>query len=91
MIGRITRNGRSSLAPVISAADANALYQLLEEQVVPAYYERDSTNVPRRWIATVKEAIRSVAPRFSARRMIKEYAELRYVPALERGAVAKQP
>ena len=75
----------------VDAADANALYQLLEEQVVPAYYERDSTNVPRRWIATVKEAIRSVAPRFSARRMIKEYAELRYVPALERGAVAKQP
>ena len=74
----------------VDAADANALYQLLEEQVVPAYYERDAGNVPRRWIATVKEAIRSVAPRFSARRMVKEYVELRYVPALERGAVAKQ-
>jgi starch phosphorylase len=74
----------------VDAADANALYQLLEEQVVPAYYERDSGNVPRRWIATVKEAIRSVAPRFSARRMVKEYVERRYVPALERRAVAKQ-
>jgi glycogen phosphorylase len=74
----------------VDAADANALYQLLEEQVVPAYYERDAGNVPRRWIATVKEAIRSVTPRFSARRMVKEYVELRYVPALERGAVAKQ-
>ena len=38
--------------------------------------------VPRRWLATVKEAIRSVAPRFSARRMVKEYAERMYVPAL---------
>jgi len=74
----------------VDAADANALYQLLEEQVVPAFYERDAGNVPRRWIATVKEAIRSVAPRFSARRMVKEYVQQRYVPALDRREVAKQ-
>jgi starch phosphorylase len=74
----------------VDAADANALYQLLEEQVVPAFYERDAGNVPRRWIAMVKEAIRSVAPRFSARRMVKEYVQQRYVPALDRREVAKQ-
>ncbi|HJZ71976.1 MAG TPA: alpha-glucan family phosphorylase [Vicinamibacterales bacterium] len=66
------------------AADANALYRLLEEQVVPAFYERDAAQVPRRWVAVVKEAIRTVAPRFSARRMVKEYTDRRYAPALEK-------
>ena len=60
------------------AADADALYRLLEEEVVPAFYDRDRSNVPHRWIATVKEAIRTVAPRFSARRMVKEYAQRMY-------------
>ena len=41
---------------------------------MPAFYDRDRSNVPHRWLATVKEAIRTVAPRFSARRMVKEYA-----------------
>jgi starch phosphorylase len=51
---------------------------------VPAYYERDRSNVPHRWLATVKQAIRTVAPRFSARRMVKEYAVRMYAPALEK-------
>jgi starch phosphorylase len=65
----------------IDAADAAALYRLLEEEVVPAFYERDDENIPRRWLATVREAIRSVAPRFSARRMVKEYVQRMYAPA----------
>jgi starch phosphorylase len=72
------------------AADANALYRLLEEEVVPAFYDRDHSNIPHRWLATVKEAIRSVAPRFSARRMVKEYVERMYAPALERRSTKSQ-
>jgi starch phosphorylase len=68
----------------VDAADATALYRLLEEEIVPAFYERDAAGVPHRWIAMVKEVIRSVAPRFSARRMVKEYAERMYAPALYR-------
>jgi glycogen phosphorylase len=68
----------------IDAADADALYRLLEEEIVPAFYDRDENQVPRRWIATVKQAIITVAPRFSARRMVKEYTERMYAPALER-------
>jgi starch phosphorylase len=73
----------------VDAADASALYRLLEEEVVPAFYERDAANVPRRWLGTVKESIRSVAPRFSAKRMVKEYVEKMYVPAAERKAVTR--
>jgi starch phosphorylase len=68
----------------VDAADAEALYRLLEEEVVPAFYDRDLFHVPHRWIATVKEAIRTIAPQFCARRMVKEYAQRMYAPALER-------
>jgi starch phosphorylase len=73
----------------VDAADAAALYRLLEEEVVPAFYERDAAGVPHRWMATVKQAIRTVSPRFSARRMLKEYVERMYAPALGRRAEAK--
>ncbi|MGH7844170.1 MAG: alpha-glucan family phosphorylase [Candidatus Binatia bacterium] len=68
----------------VDAADAEALYRLLEEQVVPTFYHRDTNKVPRRWLEMVKEAIRTTMPRFSARRMVKQYAEWMYGPAAER-------
>ncbi len=64
------------------AADAEALYRLLEEQIVPCFYERDERGVPRRWIGMIKDAIRTVAPRFGTRRMVKEYVERMYEPAM---------
>jgi starch phosphorylase len=64
------------------AADADALYRLLEEQIVPCFYERDESGVPRRWIGMIKDAIRTVAPRFGTRRMVKEYVERMYEPAI---------
>ena len=76
-------------AEAVDAADANALYRLLEEEVVPAFFDRDADNIPRRWLATVKEAIRSVAPRFCARRMVKEYVTGMYTPAMERRVVSR--
>jgi starch phosphorylase len=69
------------------AADATALYRLLEEEVVPAFYDRDGGDVPHRWISVVKEAIRTVAPSFCARRMVKEYVERMYAPALQKKRV----
>ena len=66
-----------------NAADADALYRLLENEVVPTYYDRDASDIPHRWLRVVKEAIRSVAPYFSTRRMLKQYAQRMYLPALE--------
>jgi starch phosphorylase len=62
-------------------ADAEALYHLLEEEIVPLYYERDRNGVPHGWLRMVKEAIGSIVPVFSARRMLKEYIERMYIPA----------
>ena len=68
------------------AADADAIYTALEEQVVPLYYERNASNLPLEWIRRSKEAIRTLAPRFSSQRMVIEYINRLYVPASEGGA-----
>lgn len=64
-------------------ADAEELYRLLEEKIVPLYYERDLKGIPLGWMQVVKEAIRSNAPMFSARRMTKEYAQQMYLPPVQ--------
>ena len=81
--GWVIDGGGGDNDDAVDAADASALYRLLEEEVVPAFHDRDASNVPHRFLRTVKESIRSVAPRFSARRMVKEYAERMYAPALQ--------
>jgi len=65
-------------------ADAQAIYALLENELVPAFYECGADGIPRRWLQIMKQSIRTVLPRFSARRMVKEYVEQMYAPALER-------
>jgi starch phosphorylase len=65
------------------AADAESLYRTLETEVVPLFYDRDADGVPRGWVQVMKEAIRQGAPAFSARRMVKEYAERMYLPAMQ--------
>ena len=59
--------------------DAEALYKLLEGELVPLYYDRDRSGVPHGWMRFVKETIRSVVPNFCARRMVKEYADKLYM------------
>jgi len=66
------------------AADADALYTLLEREVVPAFYERDAAGVPRRWMRVVREAMRTNMPRFSTTRMLKDYVRRLYAPAAGR-------
>ena len=66
------------------AADAEALYALLENEVVPRFYDRDKQGIPRRWLSVVRNAMVTVTPRFSARRMVKDYADGLYVPAAAR-------
>ena len=67
------------------AADANALYDILEREVVPLYYSASLDGIPHGWVKMMKESIKSNAPRFSARRMVKEYV-VKYYPQLVTGA-----
>ncbi len=70
-------------------ADANALYAILEHDIVPTFYDRTRTGIPHRWLQVIREAIRTVTPRFSTRRMVKQYVEEMYLPALEPAAPTK--
>lgn len=63
--------------------DANSIYQILEDEIVPLFYNRDRDNVPRGWVEIMREAIRSTAPIFSTHRMVKEYTRNMYIPAIE--------
>ncbi len=63
-------------------ADAQALYRVLEEEVVPLFYQRDHDSIPRGWVEMMRESIRTVGPHFSTRRMVKEYTEFYYLPAM---------
>ena len=64
------------------AVDADRFYRILEEQLVPTYYARDAHGVPVNWVQKMKHAIRVAGERFTARRMVREYATQYYVPAL---------
>jgi len=66
-------------------ADVQDLYTTLEEEIIPLFYQRDGAGVPNGWVAKMKNAIRSCAPRFSMRRMVKEYTETYYLPAAVHG------
>ena len=60
------------------AAHAEELYRLLEQEVVPAYYDRDGAGLPRDWIERVRHALRTIAPAFGAARMVGDYADQMY-------------
>jgi starch phosphorylase len=64
------------------AADAEQLYLLLEQQVVPLYYTRDARGIPLGWIAMMKQALRVAGQRFTAQRMVREYVTDYYAPAM---------
>ena len=61
--------------------DAQALYALLENEVIPLFYERDADGVPHGWIKIIKNSIRTVVPFFNTQRMLKEYTAKFYVPS----------
>ena len=62
-------------------ADAQSLYQLLEQEIVPRWYDHDATGLPRRWIGTMRKSMASSVWRFSTARMLEEYVEQMYLTA----------
>ncbi len=65
--------------------ESQALYDLLEKQILPLFYKRSADNIPRDWIHHMKQSLRKLAPVFNTNRMVREYAEKFYLPALQRG------
>jgi starch phosphorylase len=84
--------------PSWDAAEAEALYELLERQVIPEFYVRDERGIPTAWVARMRESMARLTPRFSASRTVREYTEQHYIPAAsayharvaDKGAISRQ-
>ena len=65
-------------------ADSESIYETLEKQIVPLFYDRNDKDVPTKWVNVMKESIKSLTWQFSTHRMLQEYARKMYIPAMER-------
>jgi starch phosphorylase len=84
--------------PLWDAGEAEELYDLLEYKLIPEFYNRDENNIPKAWVARIRESMAKLTPRFSANRTVREYTEQHYLPAAaayrkraaDKGAIGKQ-
>ncbi|MBE3096557.1 MAG: alpha-glucan family phosphorylase [Planctomycetes bacterium] len=84
--------------PAWDAVEADALYNLLEREVIPEFYVRDEKGIPTAWVKRMRESMAQLTPRFSANRAVRQYTEQRYLPAAtayreraaNKGAVGRQ-
>ena len=67
--------------PAWDAAEAEALYRLLEQEIIPEFYDRDARGMPKKWVARIRESMARLTPEFSANRTVREYTEHHYLPA----------
>jgi starch phosphorylase len=85
-LGWAIGRGESYLDPARQdQIESQSLYDLLEKQIVPLFYQRSVDNVPHDWIARMKNCMRRLIPVFNTNRMVREYAEKFYLPAYVRG------
>jgi len=80
-VGWALGDGQEHAEPHWDAVEAEQLYRLLEEDIVPAFYDRDTEGLPRAWIARMRASMSRLAPQFSTSRMVREYVEQIYLPA----------
>jgi starch phosphorylase len=67
--------------PTWDAVEAEALYDLIEREIIPAFYTRESDGIPKAWVKRIRESMSKLTPRFSADRAVREYTEQHYLPA----------
>jgi len=71
----------SKLTPEeVDKRDADSLYQVLNKEVIPLFYQRDKDGIPRKWIEKIRNAMRTIVPFFNTHRMVNEYAKKYYFP-----------
>lgn len=70
--------------------EANAMYDLIEHQIAPRFYDRDEQGIPRRWVQSIRHTLSTLSPELSADRMVREYVQRLYMPAAEAQRVIVQ-
>ena len=72
----------SSASP--DGGDAEKIYRILEDEIIPLYYKMSESSIPHEWVRLMKETIKSTAAGFSARRMVKQYIEKFYSKSIKK-------
>jgi glycogen phosphorylase len=80
-VGWALGDGKEHPEPSWDNVEAEQLYRLLEDEIVPMFYDRDASGIPRAWVARVRTSMARLAPQFSTNRMVREYVEKLYLPA----------
>lgn len=80
-VGWALGDDREHHEPEYDAAEATSLYKLLEQQVIPEFYDRDQAGIPRRWLRRIRCSMSRLTPQFSSNRMVREYVDTIYTPA----------
>ncbi len=84
-VGWALGDGRGhGMDPAWDAIEADALYDILEKEIVPQFYTRDKNNIPSSWVARMRESMALLTEQFSASRTVREYTEKHYIPSAER-------
>jgi starch phosphorylase len=97
-VGWALGDGKEHSEPEWDTVEAEQLYSILENEVVPMFYDRDAAGIPRAWVARMRASMSHLAPQFSTNRMVREYVEKLYLPAaaafrhrtIQGGQIAKE-
>ncbi len=79
-VGWAVGDARSGPVSAIDAADAEQLYDLLENHIIPEFYARDAHGTPQAWLARIRRSVSDLTPTFGSTRMVREYLEKAYLP-----------
>lgn len=74
-------SGEGGAAEVVDVQDAKSLYDILEKEVIPEFYDRDSDGMPRAWLKRIRQSMGALTPQFGGARMLEDYVRRAYVPA----------
>ena len=82
-VGWALGDGQTHDKPEWDAVEADELYRILEEQVIPEFYQRDERGIPGKWVTRIRNSMATLAPEFSSNRMLRDYVENYYLPATD--------
>ena len=80
-VGWALGDGQTHDEPEWDEVEADKLYQILEEQVIPEFYQRNEQGIPGKWVTRIRNSMATLAPEFSSNRMLRDYVEDYYLPA----------
>jgi starch phosphorylase len=82
-VGWAIGDGQEHAEPVWDAVETEQLFSVLEQSVIPQFYDRDAEGIPRAWVARIRASLAQLTPRFSSNRMLAEYLDRLYLPAAQ--------